>query len=66
MFDCVQDPIETLTNGNFLLNRTTFGSEVSFICEINHALIGNATRTCGITGWSGSNPSCGAYNNYID
>ena len=61
MFDCGSADIIRPDNGTVVLNQTTLGSVATFACNAGFALIGDATRTCELTGWSGSNPSCGTY-----
>lgn len=41
-----------------LSGGTTLGSLASYSCEGGYFLSGDATRTCGPTGWSGDEPTC--------
>ena len=58
VFSCGTTGLETPVNGSLSLTQTTLGSVASFACNAGFVLIGNATRTCELTGWSGSDPSC--------
>ena len=60
-FDCGSTDIVQPANGSVVLDQTTLGSVANFSCDAGFALIGDATRTCQLTGWSGSNPSCGMW-----
>ena len=59
VFDCGIDDISTPENWALFYNTTTFGSVVTFECFDNFALLGESERTCQLTGWSNSNPTCG-------
>ena len=61
MFNCGPGDVVSPANGAVTFDRTTFGSVATFSCNTGFALIGDATRTCELTGWSGSNPTCGEY-----
>ena len=60
VFDCGCTDILRLNNGSIILSdSTTLNSVARFQCDSNFELFGDATRTCQLAGWSGSNPSCG-------
>ena len=59
VFDCGLDDILTLEDGTLFYNITTFGSVATFECFDNFAFLGESERTCQLTGWSNSNPTCG-------
>lgn len=60
VFDCGSTDIQRPVNGNVnLTEKTTIGSRAFFSCEVGFELVGDATRTCQLTGWTGSNPTCG-------
>ncbi len=59
VFDCGLDGISTPEEGARTYKTTTFGSVVTFECFDNFALFGESERTCQLTGWSNSNPTCG-------
>lgn len=59
VFDC-GSTVLILTNGRVIIDQTTLGSVARFMCNNGFVLRGDTvTRTCEVTGWSGSNPSCG-------
>lgn len=39
-------------------HRTSFGAQAQYTCHENYTLIGNENRTCGVNGWSGTQPQC--------
>ena len=59
VFDCGSNL--TLENGmvRYISEKTTLGSVAIFICNNDYRRNGNANRTCELSGWSGSNPTCG-------
>ena len=60
VFDCGSTDIQRPVNGNVnLTEKTTIGSQAIFSCDAGFVMIGEETRTCQLTGWSGSNPICG-------
>ena len=59
VFDCGSTDIVAPDNGNINYKATILGSIAEFSCESGFTLVGNMTRTCELTGWSGNNPSCG-------
>ena len=59
VFECDRADIISPDNGAVSVNGSTLGSVATFTCNDSYTLIGDATRTCQLTGWSGSNPSCG-------
>ena len=48
----------SLENGDIQGEDFTFGSEISYVCNENHVLIGDDTRSCTENGWSGEAPQC--------
>ena len=59
MYDCGPDEIVRPENGDVNLDAgTIFRAVVTFSCDQGYTLMGNKSRTCGIHGWSGSNPTC--------
>ena len=63
--DCGQP--EDITNGMVVVPSTTFGSTVTYSCDLGHRLVGLAARTCGADGqWSNGVPFCiGTVDTYI-
>lgn len=47
------------TSGRVNIQSSLRGSVATFSCDADHLLGGDATRTCTLDGWSGSNPTCG-------
>ena len=37
---------------------TTFGQTATYSCNTGYTLVGDSTRTCEATGWSGDAPTC--------
>ena len=59
MFSCGMTDVECLEFGQLTVESTLFGSVVSYTCDSGYILVGDAMRTCTLSGWSGSNPICG-------
>lgn len=55
--DCGQP--EDVTDGMVVVPSTTFGSTVTYSCDLGYRLVGLAARTCGADGqWSNGVPFC--------
>ena len=58
--DCGGLPVPT--NGDIVLDKTTFESEVLYSCEDGFVLTGSSKRICTADGlWSASDPTCELY-----
>ena len=66
VFDCGRSDIPDPENGRVMADQTILRSVATFSCNANFVLVGDATRTCESTGWSGNNPSCGKSKIYTD
>ena len=45
--------------GQLTVDSTLPDSVASYTCDSGYTLVGEATRTCTVNGWSGTNPVCG-------
>ncbi len=51
--------LETPSNGELDEDGVSFGSEVTYSCDIGYVLSGDTSRTCQPDGnWTGSDPMC--------
>lgn len=55
-FDC--GPLVDPADGTVVTASTTLGATATYSCNGNFTLVGDATRSCAPTGWSGSAPTC--------
>ena len=66
VFDCGRSDIPDPENGRVMADQTILRSVATFTCNANFVLVGDGTRTCESTGWSGNNPSCCKSKIYTD
>ena len=59
VFDCGMTDVEFPDFGQLTVESTLFGSVASYSCDSDYTLVGDAMRTCTLSGWNGSNPICG-------
>ena len=55
VFSCGTTDLAPPVNGQL----TVFGSVASYACDSGYTLVGDAMRTCLLSGWNGTNPVCG-------
>ena len=54
--DC--GPLLPPVNGDVSLSSTVFGGVATYSCSAGYILVGERTRECQATGWSGEEPVC--------
>ena len=59
VFSCGTTDLASPVNGQLTVESTLFGSVASYSCDSGYYLVGDAMRTCLLSGWNGTNPVCG-------
>ena len=61
MHRCDNTGIGNPANGSVNIPSRDFGSVATYECDSGFTLVGNMRRTCTLTGWDGSQPTCSEY-----